>query len=110
MRRWLVVAAPLLIVTLLVVFLMPREDLRSGSELLGDGGVRIGRRVASGYRIVYRIEDRSGGELTISRDDVLVRRPFEARVASKTVEESVTLDGFGRFSVRGQAFVAEPGA
>ena len=54
---------------------------RDGSEAVaGESDPVTIERTPGAYRIVYRLEERTGGEVRESTDKVWVRRPFESRL------------------------------
>jgi hypothetical protein len=81
------------------------------STALPPGRVDVAQRVPMSYRVVYRDDVSSGGEVTSSTDEVLVRRPFDASVTTRlpTGQKTSTVFAFSRYSVRGQVLNLPPG-
>ncbi|MBI2169711.1 MAG: hypothetical protein HYU28_09480 [Actinobacteria bacterium] len=63
----------------------PELDMREGSELVRSRGAPLdpGATGPTAYRIVYRIENRAGGELVLRTEEAIVRRPFDGRVEER---------------------------
>ena len=59
-------------------------ELTGGSEKIDRRGLVAVRDEPAAYRIVYRVETYSGGEKVVTRDEVAVRRPFEARTIKRS--------------------------
>ncbi len=79
-------------------------DVRSGSDPIDDAGAPVAvRSTPQTYRIVYRVENRGGGDLVVETEEVTVRRPFDGRVVDRAGEppgdnqQSVTVTRFGFF-------------
>lgn len=63
---------------------LPKE-LKGGSEPLARSGLVEVRDEPAAYRLVYRVETfAGGGDATVTRDEVSVRRPFEARTTKRS--------------------------
>jgi hypothetical protein len=99
-RRWSFLAIVTLVVVGVVMYLVrPSEDLRAGSVEVGEARVEVGDRIPRSYRIVYRSESRAGDDVVVNIEDVLVRRPFEARSVSRGVSgesRTTTVNAFAR--------------
>ena len=103
MQRQMLVAAVLFAVIAAAAWLArPRPDPRAGSEVVRGATVDVGRRTPDRYRIAYRTEVRSDGEVTESRSTVIVDRPFASRAG-------VSVDSFGRHAERQTSFWMPPG-
>jgi hypothetical protein len=77
---------------------------RDGSEEVpGEAGRLELERTPASYRIVYRLEERTAGDVALSTDKVWVRRPFESRLetwrGAPSGDEKVTTQ-IGRFALR----------
>lgn len=79
-------------------------DVRSGSDPIDGAGAPVAvRSTPQTYRIVYRVENRGGGDLVVETEEVTVRRPFDGRVVDRGSEppgddeQSVTVTRFGFF-------------
>jgi len=100
----------LVVAGVLAYVLWPGPNVRTGS-IQTNTDVRVGSRVPSAYRIVFRHEDRVGGGLSSSSEIFSVRRPFEARDETRRGGQVVvlTINGFARVST-GRALLAVPPA
>lgn len=79
-------------------------DVRGGSTVVADTGRPVAvESTPRTYRIVYRVENRGGGDLVVETEEVTVRRPFDGRVVDRSGEppgddeQSVTVTRFGFF-------------
>ena len=78
--------------------------------------MNVGSRIPRSYRIVYRDESRAGGRLVLTTEIVSVRRPFDARVETRTGPPpgrkvlDVTVNGFGRIRTARALLSVPPGA
>jgi len=74
-----------------------------GDEDAGDDRPAAILRTPTSYRIVFRVEDFAGGD-TVTIEELLVRRPFEARVETRAGGRLIALDvhAFGRHAIQGE--------
>jgi hypothetical protein len=115
-RKGRIAAAAVLALTGIVVYVLwPAPNLRVGSVSVGDGSVRVAVRTPRSYRIVYRSELRTAGELTVTTERVWTRRPFESRLETWSGPPpgrkrlSVTVDALGRLNTGRAVFAVPPG-
>jgi hypothetical protein len=74
----------------------PAPDLRAERVAGAVGPLAISTTPAS-YRLVYRAEAYEGSKATVSTEEILVQRPFDARVA---IREGAPPGGAGQFEGR----------
>ena len=110
-RRALIVLG--VVALAIVVIGVVLSQVRSGPSVSRAGSVKISasRQFAIGaidtYRVVYRVDSYAGGDHVVSTDDLLVRRPFESRLDSRTgappgtADSNDTVTAFGAFSSKG---------
>lgn len=109
--------ATLALAGVLVYVLWPGPNLREGSGELGGAAVSVdvGSRPPDLYRIVYRVENRAGGQMIVGTETLLVRRPFDALSVRKAgpppgaKEDNRTVNAFGRLR-QGELVLAVPPA
>jgi hypothetical protein len=96
----------------------PEHIGRDGSTAAAGPPVEITREPES-YRVVYRLEERFGDDVTVSTDILSVRRPFESRLETRSgpppgdEQETLRLNAFARLQtgetgVEGGTFVVPP--
>lgn len=90
----------------LAVYSIGRDeaDVRDGSTVVSAEAtpLRVGPTPVT-YRVVYRVENRAGGDLVLRTEEVRVRRPFSGRIDDRPgkppggAADSVTVSRFGAF-------------
>ena len=106
-------AVLLVVIGIVVYFVRPSTDDRTGSEAVSEGRVDIGQRSPDSYRITYRVETYNDDEVTEATEVVTVKRPFDARVVtrdSRGKDARVTVNTFARYAIGGETFYVQPGA
>jgi hypothetical protein len=95
-------AGGVVLAAVVVYLVWPGPNLRAGSVALSPGPAPVATRVLDSYEVVYRHEGRAGGRLNLTTDVVDVRRPFDARVETRSGPPpggtviDVTINGFTR--------------
>jgi hypothetical protein len=107
-RRTFIVAMLLIVAGGVAFIALPSDepDPREGSRVV-EGNVSVSSGPLASYAVSYLVETHSEAGTALSREEILVERPFNARVVSGDVE---TIGAFGRYRVRGQSFYVPPAA
>lgn len=113
-RRWRVAAAVAAVVAVGGAVAWSRAhggdaDPRAGSHLLEEQPALFDvAEPPDAYRIDYRVESSGSGEVVVTSDRLLVRRPFEARLETYSAPEpegspsSVQVESFGSLRADGE--------
>jgi hypothetical protein len=90
-----------------------REAPRAGSTVVSSGRVDIGARTPRVYRVVYRSESGRGDNLVVNTEEVVARRPFEARSVTRAADgrgaRSTTVNAFARLQTDQTVLATGPG-
>lgn len=114
-RGTLIALATLVLAAVLIYVLWPGPDLRVGSTEVADVVVRVGSRTPASYRIVYRVESHAAGQVVVNSEDIVVRRPFEARNDIRTgappgkKRQGETVNAFARLKNQDLVLAVGPG-
>lgn len=114
-RKWTLALAVVLIVAGSVAYaLRPSDDRRRGSVVVEGAELAFADTPPKSYGVTYRAETYSGDDVTYATEELVVRRPFEARMETRRGRPpggssiGVTVNAFARMATGDGVFAVAP--
>lgn len=114
--RWRFVAAALVLIAVgaIAYVLRPSNDRRVGSVVVEGTGFSFADAQPTSYGVTYRAETYSGDDVTYATEELIVRRPFDARLETRRGRPpgggsvGVTVNSFSRLVTGNGVFAVAP--